>query len=78
MEDEKLSEIYMDFLCRRAYNVSQLSLRRFFYGEGMDEAVKQTAQKLVKANALNLYCSEVQICFRETADFTDKINFITV
>ena len=51
---------------KKRYN-HQFCLKVWFYGEEIDEADKQTAQKLVKANAVNLYCSEVQIRFMETA-----------
>lgn len=42
----------------------------------MDEADKQTAQKLVRANSVNLYCSEVQIRFIETAGLSGSVNFV--
>lgn len=51
---------------KKRYN-HQFCLKVWFYGEEIDEADKRTAQKLVKANAENLYCSEVQIRFMETA-----------
>ncbi len=45
----------------RYYN--NLKLNVWFYGEGMTEEEKATAEKLVKANAINLNCSGHKVAF---------------
>lgn len=47
---------------RRRYQ-NNLDLHVWFYGENITEKEKLTAQKLVKANAINLDCNESKVTF---------------
>ncbi|WP_315120505.1 flavodoxin family protein [uncultured Clostridium sp.] len=47
---------------RRRYE-NQIDMQVWFYGENITEKEKQTAQKLVKANSINLDCNVRRVSF---------------
>ncbi len=47
---------------RRRYD-NKFNLNIWFYGENITEREKQTAEKLIKANAINLDCSSWKVTF---------------
>lgn len=47
---------------RRRYN-NHFDLKVLFYGENITEKEKQTAEKLIKANAINLDCTFQKVTF---------------
>ena len=47
---------------RRRYK-NHIDMKVWFYGEKITEKEKQTAEKLVKANSINLYCDVRRISF---------------
>lgn len=67
--DRSISYIHPYFTLRngemhhkRRYN-KQLQYRIFFYGTDLTLEEKSTAEELVKANALNLYCDSYNVSF---------------
>ncbi|MFA5524380.1 MAG: hypothetical protein WDA24_08470 [Tissierellales bacterium] len=48
---------------RRRYK-NHIDLKVCFYGENITEKEKETAEKLVKANSINLHCSVSNISFK--------------
>lgn len=68
--DRSISYIHPDFIIkagemhhRRRYK-NHIDLKVCFYGENLTEKEKETAQKLVKANSINLHCSVSSISFK--------------
>lgn len=67
--DRSISYIHPYFQIRNGemhhksrYN-NDFNLKVWFYGEDITEQEKQTAEKLIKANAMNLNCSAEQVTF---------------
>jgi hypothetical protein len=58
---------------RRRYD-NHFKLKVCFYGENITDQEKQTAEKLIQANAINLDCSAEKVTFvqdiAEIKDFT--------
>ena len=57
---------------RRRYQDS-FDLRVWFYGENITDKEKSTAQKLIKANAVNLYCHVSQVFFLSEKNLMEGI-----
>lgn len=67
--DRSISYIHPDFQIRngrmhhqRRYS-NEIDLKVWFYGENITEKEKQTAQRLVQANAINLDCHVYSVSF---------------
>jgi len=57
---------------RRRYDNS-IDLQVWFYGENITEKEKLTAQKLVKANAINLYCNVSKVSFISSIEEIEEL-----
>ena len=58
---------------RRRYD-NHFTLKVWFYGEGITEQEKQTAEKLIQANAINMDCSVQKLTFvRDIAEIEGLI-----
>lgn len=67
--DRSISYIHPDFVIkngemhhRRRYD-NNIDLQVWFYGKNITEKEKVTAEKLIKANSINLYCNNSRVTF---------------
>ena len=76
--DRSISYIHPYFEIRngemhhRSRYKNHFDLKVWFYGENITEQEKQTAGKLIQANAINLHCSVKKVTFVQ--DITEIIN----
>jgi multimeric flavodoxin WrbA len=52
---------------RRRYD-NEIDMQVWFYGENINDKEKETAEKLVKANGINLSCNVTKIAFSSTIE----------
>lgn len=73
--DRSISYIHPDFVIRNGemhhryrYENHHMDMQVWFYGKNITEKEKQTAQKLVKANSINLNCNANRIIFNNSIE----------
>jgi len=79
--DRSISYIHPYFVIRngemhhkRRYN-NDIDLLVWFYGENITEKEKLTAQKLIKANSINLYCNVKKVTFSRSVEEIKELIF---